>query len=480
MKYDVIIIGGGLGGLTAGAKLAKEGKKVLLLEQHDRPGGCATTFTRKDYTMEVGLHEMDGLHPADGKTRIFNDLGLFDGVEYLPVPEFYRFYNGRTDLVMSHDREAAIGMLNSEFPGEKKGILTYFERLANARRINVSERDVPDISIGEYLDSIFTNEEIKLVLLGNLGYFHDDPYTLSLRYFSMAENAYFNGRANFIKGGSQQLSDKLVSVIRSFGGKVLLNHKVSKIETENGALTNVEFQNTMPGDHPRVKATADQYVVNAALPLVTGMIDDPAGRQLEQEMSEMPVGASLLTLYLGFSKSLKALGHQHYSTFVFDESVKSQQDIQANNHADFDKRGFTFVDYSQVDSALAPPGKSVGAICCIDYLADWEHLDRRAYLAKKKLVAEQFINRLEILIPGCRSHIEQIDVGTSKTVRRYTLNPGGAVYGFAQVPNRTSLNVHENFSNMHIASAWGKFGGGFSGAIFSGYMTAVDLVRQMR
>src|SRR6056297_1821143 len=113
MKYDVIIIGGGLGGLCAGAKLAKEGKHILLLEQHDRPGGCATTFQRKEYTMEVGLHEMDGLHPSDGKTKIFNDLGLFNGVEYLPVPEFFRFYNGRTDIVMPHDPEQAKTVLKT-------------------------------------------------------------------------------------------------------------------------------------------------------------------------------------------------------------------------------------------------------------------------------------------------------------------------------------------------------------------------------
>ncbi len=61
-QYDIIIIGGGLGGLTAGAKLARSGKKVFLVEQHYLPGGCATVFKRKDYTMEVGLHEMDGLH----------------------------------------------------------------------------------------------------------------------------------------------------------------------------------------------------------------------------------------------------------------------------------------------------------------------------------------------------------------------------------------------------------------------------------
>ena len=83
MKYDVIIIGAGLGGLTAGAKLAREGKKVLIVEQHSKPGGCATTFKRGDFTMEVGLHEMDGPSPRDMKTRIFNELEVSGNVEFI-------------------------------------------------------------------------------------------------------------------------------------------------------------------------------------------------------------------------------------------------------------------------------------------------------------------------------------------------------------------------------------------------------------
>ncbi len=480
MKYDVIIIGGGLGGLTAGAKLAKEGKDILLLEQHDRPGGCATTFKRRDFTMEVGLHEMDGLHPTDGKTKIFNELGLFDKVTFLPVPEFYRFCNGRTDLVMPHDREAASDLLKKHFPAETAGIDNYFHRLMNARRINILERDKPDISIGEYLDSIFTSEEIKLVLLGNLGYFHDDPYTLSLRYFSIAEGAYFNGRANFIQGGSQELSNALMDIIREHGGKVLLNHKVTEIALNKGTLESVSFINNLPGNHSTIKASAKEFIANAALPQVASMMNDDTGKALAQEISGHKTGASLLTVYYGFSRSLKSLGHKYYSTFVFHDSVKSQKDIRANNRTDFAERGFTFVDYSQVDARLTGEGKSVGAICCIDYLSDWEGLSKEAYREKKHVVETVFTKRLEALIPGCSSHIEHAEVATARTVKRYTLNPGGAVYGFAQLPGRAPLSALEAFNNLHIASAWGKFGGGFSGAIFSGYMTAVDLLRKMK
>jgi phytoene dehydrogenase-like protein len=476
MKYDVIVIGGGLGGLTAGAKLAKEGKSVLLLEQHDRPGGCATTFKRKEYIMEVGLHEMDGLHPTDGKNKIFDDLGIFDRVTFLPVPEFYRFLHRDTDLVMPHDREAAIDMLKTRFPDQSDGIDAYFHRLVNAKRINVMERNQPDISIGEFLDRTFSNEEIKLVLLGNLGYFHDDPYSLSLRYFSIAEGAYFNGRANFIQGGSQKLSDALMAIIRENGGKVLLNHEVTSLQARNGHVAGVTFVNNLPGKHTPVEAKADRVVAGAALPVIASLLGTE-GSTLRKQIEKQTIGASLLTVYLGFSKPLRAIGHNHYSTFVFDDSISTQKDILANNHSDFTKRSFTFVDYSQIDSGLAPEGKSVGALCCTDYTADWEPLSREAYKARKHEAGQHFIHRIDKLIPGSARAVLHLEVGTAKTVERYTGNPQGAVYGFAQHPNRQLTDRIEGIDNIYIASAWGKFGGGFSGAVFSGYMTAVDILR---
>jgi all-trans-retinol 13,14-reductase len=114
MNYDIIIIGAGLGGLTAGARLAKEGKKVFLIEQHDRPGGCATTFKRKDYVFEVGLHEMDGLSGVDMKMKIFRELGVFDHVEFLRVPEFYHFVNSDVQVTIPHaPEEAAEGFIQT-------------------------------------------------------------------------------------------------------------------------------------------------------------------------------------------------------------------------------------------------------------------------------------------------------------------------------------------------------------------------------
>jgi len=477
MKFDIIIIGSGLGGLTAGAKLAREGKKVLVIEQHDRPGGCATTFDRGDFILEVGLHEMYGPSPGDMKTKIFNDLDVFQHVEFLPLPEFYRFTNDRVDVTIPHDPVVTIERLSRMFPGETEGINAYFAQILKPKK-KVFEDGQQEKSLGEFLDSVIHNEDLKLVLLGNLGYFHDDPYSLSLSYYSISQGSYFTGGASFIKGGSQKLSDHLAGFISDHGGEVLLNHLVTAIKTDDHKVTGVFYQRKHDRGTGSLEAFADEIIANTAMPNAADLLPQEYGNELRNELKHQQTGASLLTLYLGFNKPLKELAHKYYSTFVYDSSIKSQKDILKNNREDFTTRNFTFVDYSQVDSKLAPAGKSVGTICCIDYLKDWENLDRATYNAKKEKVAKVFIERLEKLIPGVKNLIEYYEVGTPSTLKRYTLNPGGAVYGFAQTPSRKSIDTSKLPDNLHFASAWGKTGGGFSGAIYGGYLCAMNILRK--
>jgi all-trans-retinol 13,14-reductase len=478
MKYDIIIIGGGLGGLTAGAKLSREGKKVLLIEQHDRPGGCATTFKRGDYTMEVGLHEMDGPSPSDIKTKLFNELDVLKNVTFLEIPEFYHFISGRTQITIPHHPEKAAEILKSAFPEEKEGIDAFYSYLLYPKK-RIIEPDAPkDRSLGDFLDSIIHNEELKLVLLGNLGYFHDDPYSISLGYYSAAQVRYLNNGASYIKGGSQRLSNHLAEYINEHGGEVILNHLVTRLIIENGKLLGITYRKKKGADQEIFKAYGDEIIVNSSLPGLAELLPEKEASLLKNEIGEMKPGASLLTVYFGFRDYLKNIGHKHYCIFVYDQSVRNQKGILENNRGDFRKRDFTFVDYGQIDSALAPLGKSTGAICCTDYLTDWENLTEEEYKSKKEEVAGIFLGRLEKLIPGVSALTEYCEVGTPKTVKRYTLNPGGAVYGFEQKPFKQTIDINKIFDNLHIASAWGKTGGGFSGAIYAGYMCAINIMRK--
>lgn len=477
MIYDVIIIGAGLGGLTAGAKLAREGMKVLVIEQHNRPGGCATTFKRGAFTLEVGLHEMDGPGGRDMKNRIFSELDVTGNVEFLTVPEFYRFIRGDLAVTVPHDPQVAAARLSEMFPDEKEGITRYYEQLLSPKKRPADNSD-PDISVGSFLDSIIKNEDLKLILLGNLGYFHDDPYSLSLAYYSIAQGSYYTNGASFIRGGSQRLSDHLTAYIISHGGEVLLNHLVTRVTVKDGRATGVTCRRRNDPAQKTIEATADEIVANNAIPALADLLPTETGAQLKDECSGLNTGASLLTVYFGFNRPLKELGHNYYSTFIYDNSVRSQADIAANNRDEFSRRSFTFVDYGQLDSGLAPAGKGVGAVCCIDYLADWENLGKEEYEQKKEDVAKTFIKRLGEVIPGFEDAVDYYEVGTPVTVKRYTLNPGGAVYGFAQNPGRKVMDSFKPIENLHFASAWGRTGGGFSGAICGGYLCAFNLLRK--
>jgi all-trans-retinol 13,14-reductase len=477
MKYDIVIIGAGLGGLTAGAKLSREGKKVLLIEQHNKPGGCATTFKRGIFTFEVGLHEMDGPSPRDMKTRIFTDLDVFNNVEFIKIPEFYRFINDRYDLTIPHEPEIAIEKLSKLFKEETNGIKAYYDQILSKR--NKSAENInQEINLGDFLDSIIKNDDLKLILLGNLGYFHDDPYSLSLAYYSVAQGSYYTGGATFIKGGSQKLSDHLKDYIQKHGGMVLLNHLVTGLITENNKLAGLTYQEKKGTASKSFTVYADEIIANAAIPNVADLLPEEYRRKMQNEIIGQKPGASLLTIYFGFKNSLGKIGNHNYSTFVFDSSIKRQADILLNNKGGFERRSFTFVDYGQIDSALAPEGKSVGAVCCIDYLADWENISDEFYKSKKEHAAKTFVARLEKFIPGISDEIEFYEVGTPLTVKRYTLNPEGAVYGFAQTTSKRTVTLSNVFDNLHIASAWGNTGGGFSGSIYSGYLCAINILRK--
>jgi len=302
---------------------------------------------------------------------------------------------------------------------------------------------------------------------------------MSLNYYLLAQGSYYSGAASFIQGGSQKLSDALVSVIEENGGIVKLNSLVSEIIFNGNSPIGVRYKSASIKSTETFSEFAGEIIVNAAVPqLARELLPEEHGKHLSETLKDLKIGASLLTVYFGFKKSLKDIGNSYYSNFIFDPSIKSQKDIVKNNHGSFDTRGFTLVDYSQVDSQLAPAGKGVGAVCCIDYTSEWAGLDRKRYLQKKKETAEAIILRCEKLIPGFSDAVEYVEVGTPLTVKRYTLNPEGAVYGFAQNPEKPVTYLSALPENLYIASAWGKFGGGFSGSVYSGYMTAIEILRK--
>ncbi len=499
MKYNTIIIGGGLGGLVAGATLSKFGKKVLLLEQHHKPGGCATTFKRGDFIIEVGLHEMDGLDDMDGKVALFKLLEVDKNVQFTQAPELYHLVSKNHELVFPYGFEQVKKALTNKYPEEEKGITRYLKLISGVRAemtklpggkwkkilfLPFMPLLYPNIveasrhSAGEWFDKNISNEQLKLDLAAHLGYWGDNPYSMSMFYFSMAQSGFIGGGGHFVTGGSQKLSDYLASFIEKNGGTVLLGKKALKINSKNNHATGVTYIDSYNSELNPMTVDCDNVIANCAIPLVPAMLEEPYANSLKNKIAPYENACSLLCIYLGFKSDLTSVGVNHYSTCMMGEDVKSLKDMLPNNQGDWSKRSFVFVDYAKVDAQLAPPGKTVGAICSVDYLKDWKDLSKDAYNSKKEKVAEVLLQRLENQFPGIREKIEYFEVSTPKTIQRFTLNPNGAVYGFAQTPKQSGFNrLRDNFliPNLYFASAWAFPGGGFTGAILGGFLSALRM-----
>ncbi|NAS13752.1 phytoene desaturase family protein [Poritiphilus flavus] len=499
MKYNTIIIGGGLAGLTAGATLSKFGKKVLLLEQHHKPGGCATTFKRGDFIIEVGLHEMSGMVEGGNLRRVFKMLEVDKNVHFEQVPEFYGVLSDKEDFVFPHGFEAATKALIDKYPEEEKGIKKFMKLIAGIRKEAHSLPGNPFVrkliyplmpllypnlvtatkhTVASWLNKYIKNENTKLDLVAHIAYWGDDPNTLSMFYFGLPFAGFIESGGYFIKGGSQKLSDHLAEYIEEHGGTVLLGKKVEKINTENGKVTGVTFRDSLSTNGQSITIKSDNVVANCAIPTVPALLDEPYASTLRGKIDPHPNSTSLLCMYLGFKQKVAQFGVKYYSNFVQGEDVKSLKDVHPNQLGDWNKRSFIFVDYDKVDSGLAPSEKSEGVICCVAYLKNWEGLSDEEYKSKKEKVAQILLRRLEEKFPGIGESIEYYEVSTPKTIKRYTSNPSGSVYGFAQTLELTaSRRFRNNFliPNLYFASAWAFPGGGFEGSIMAGFLAALQM-----
>lgn len=472
----ITIIGGGLGGLTAGALLAKDGYVVTLLEQHRIVGGCATTFKRQGgFICEVGLHEMDGVYSNPIIKKTFEKLGVYDNVEFVKPKEFFKLHTRYGEFVMPEGIEEAKRALKARFQAESNVIDRYFEivqsvsgcftRLENTQWYHylLFPFYFADIfryrtkSVSDVLDMLSDNEELKLILNANVQYYSDSPSNLSFLLHCVAQNSYFSGGGYFIKGGSYNLSKYLADVIEQNGGKVVTRANV--IKASNGEVT-YEHKNQT------VTVQADIVISNVS-PQDTYKL---FGLEYKEDRS---ISTSITTIYFGFSKNLRDVyGAGAYSNFIFDD-IDSCGDIGT-------KQPIVFVDYSQIDSQLVSSDKSFGEVCLIDRLANWDGLDESEYESAKRRLLEEALVKLEKYYPSITNYIEFAEVATPKTMIRYTKSPNGTAYGYDPTPEqffRMPKIKSDKIDNLYFVGQF-VIAGGFSPAISSGYMCYEQIIKK--
>jgi all-trans-retinol 13,14-reductase len=513
-NYDAIVIGSGLGGLTAGALFAHAGHGVLVLEQNDTFGGAATTYHRGGMTIEASLHETaDPRMTADPKGEIFEALDLYQDIELVPVGDFQevRCPLLGTPLVIPHGIDALRDRLTERFPHETDSIGHFLKRISSiqsAIQILMEKHDgfwwlahsaelpfrlwpvMRDMrsSVSKVMERYFgDNEAIKIALAANLNYWSDDPDQMWWLVYALAQGGFVQGGGIFIKGGSQVLSDRLVDRIREGGGEALAGHTAVEILlSEQGDIAGVRYRPRAGGED--VFAYAPVVFANASPHAVENMLPAAERDSFMAPYRGKPLSTSLYSINLGLNKRPSELGLSAYSTMIIPEWMERLSDFKhcAGLFADMPSGRLPVLgvcDYSHIDSGLTDSEIFPVSIAGADRLTNWDGLSDADYHAKKNAWLDAVVERLDEEWPGFADAVVQREFATARTMRDYLDTPGGAIYGFApNVPERSLFSgpprtPKTSIRGMWLASSYAGMGG-FSGAMGSGGWAAKAALRE--
>lgn len=506
-RYDVIVIGSGLGGLTAAALLARAGRKTLLIERNYGFGGAASTYKAGDLVVEASLHETSNPNdPNDPKHHILSGLGVLDKVAWVPTPAVFEVRGGPIGVpfVLPEGFEEARAALVDRFPSARAGagpLLAEMQRISESLGVLSRGRSAFDkpleglsallklgplirgwrLSLGERLERAFGDDEAaKLGLAANILYWHDDPDTLWWILFAVAQGGYIGCGGRYIQGGSQRLSNALAKSIKAAGGDLLLRRSVTEILLDDqGRPAGVIHEPKDGGD--RVEVRAPVVVSNAAPSLMTEMLQGPAKERFTAAYAARPLSISLFSATFGLSVRPAEFGLSAYSTFLLPEWMRSLSDYRRSAAILADAPGETMppiavVNYSAIDSGLEGPPYPVSVVG-VDQLANWSGLDTESYNAKRNQWRDAIIAAIDRVYPGFAPQVVSTVFSTASTMRSYLNAPDGAVYGFAPRPPIVPFRKGPEHSpttpvpGLYLASSYAG-SGGYTGAILAGATAA--------
>jgi len=482
----IIIIGGGVAGLSAGIYAAMNGFDTEIIEMHSVAGGQCTAWDRKKYRFDYCLHWLVGtasgaFHDVWKETNVLNSQTEIinhdvhsriidsNGNEFMIYANIDRWEKYLLEYapedkvsiqIMCNDMRKSALLEPFTTPPELRNPLEYIAILPKMMPILNVVRKFGRLTCEEYFDKLkLKNEQLKSVLYGMYG-----GRNFSALAFIFMLGWFHQKNAGYIKGGSYPFAQRMVEKFEKLGGRISYRKRVEKIVVENNVAKGVILTDG-------TKIAAD-YVVGAAdgYSTIYKMLE---GKYVSKEIDYAYKNWELFPPLVQVS-------------FGVNKVVETEAPIIVNINKELKigrtllDAGYSVMNYSY-DSTMAPEGKTTIVIRYESPWKLWENLEGEEYKNEKLQIEKDAIAKLELVYPGISEFIEVIDIATPKTDVRYTGVKDGAYEGF--MPSKENMMKSlkmtlPKLQNFYMAGQWLSPGGGLPPAAQTGKFSVMLICKK--
>jgi len=471
-KYDVVIIGAGIGGLVCGCYLAKAGLKVLIVEKNDKPGGYCSSFERDGYRFDVGVRYLGGVKRGV-LGKILKELDLKDEIKFNQFDP--------TDKIMMPDNVVyiranpydTIEEFKKSFSKEKNNIERFFKFIMQRDFLRVYKK-IRKVTFKDVLRDFFEDYKIMQTLSGIIFIKTGlDASRISAVVASILFRSYILDPGYYPLGGIQTFPNVLVNRFKKWDGEILFSTKVTRILTEKRKIVGISFKRKMIKSKIIVSNIDASYLFNRLLTLPC------RERNIIKYLIPSP---SAFVVYVGLDASIKerfkeTCGVIYFSSYNIEEILLSWE-----RHNFIEKINGIICEFSSFHDPLTASSQNYagGFATLVPYKSKvfWNNF--------KEKIVERIINKVEKILFPIRRYLKFKLIATPLTFYKYTLNKKGALFGWASTLNQIKISIlppKTSLEGLYLAGHWCTVGfgqGGVSGVALSGRRTAEWVLREMR
>ncbi|MCI5081108.1 MAG: NAD(P)/FAD-dependent oxidoreductase [Saprospiraceae bacterium] len=472
---EIIIVGGGIAGLSAGIYAQLNGFNATILEMHDKPGGQLTAWDREGYRFDYCLHWLVGtdhgtyhdiwkeldvitdevevinhrifvklVDPKWGEFIIYNDLDEWE--EYLVklAPSDKRAIHKMCQMMRKSDR-----LDQFEDPPGMRSLFDYFKSFVRMGSFFPILIWYGQKNCNELFDSLGFEDERLLHFLHQL--FGGQDFS-ALGFLMMLGWAHAKN-AGYLKGGSLEMTKRMANKFKALGGKFAFEKKVNKLLIHNDQVTGVQLEDhgIYYGDHI-IWAADGHYLLFDLLP------DEFVDAEFKEAYQTWPLFTPVVMVGIGVNKEINT--DTHNTTYLAEGLTIGSTSVS----------GYSIMNRSSYDPIFSPKGKTALQLQFESPWSVWENLKGEAYVQEKQQIEKDIRAIVEKHFPGITEHIEVIDIATPQTTVRYTGVWKGAYEGF--MPNKDVLNglpmELSKLKNFSMVGQWLFPGGGLPPSAQSG------------